>query len=237
MQAALDERGLLNARVEAVDGADPSALLAAMHTVIGRPAELACTTSHLRAIERAYREGHEVVLVLEDDASFEFVDRWPEGWERLLAALPPSFGLLQLCVGEEPKRLDHLYRRAEDVVRFTDTLYWGTVAYAIDRAGMGAVLRAFARDGRFDLTTHTGLPCAESVLMHTLARDPAVDGPFVARVPLFCYEDTVSEVHVDHIGHQRRSLEFMRRHHSSLVMGSYRSPFSIGRRIERWLTG
>lgn len=55
MQAALDERGLLNARVEAVDGADPSALLAAMHTVIGRPAELACTASHLRAIEQIGR--------------------------------------------------------------------------------------------------------------------------------------------------------------------------------------
>lgn len=235
MRSALDRRGLKNTRIEAVDGTNAIALDAALRGRRGRPTEAACIASHLRAVKQAWDDGRELALVLEDDASFAFVDRWPDGWRHLSSLVPRGFGLLQLCVGEEPKRLDRLYRLADDVVRFDRHLYWSTVAYAIDRAGMAAVLAAFSRDGHFDVSAHTGPPCCESVLMDTLAADPTIDGPFVARIPLFTYEPGVSEIHSDHHGHQERARAFMLAHHEALLSRRYRSPFSARATVTRWL--
>lgn len=234
MQAALDARGVAHARIEAVDGREPAALAAAIRGAGDRPAEAACVASHLRAVRQAWRDGHDVVIVLEDDASFALLDGWPEGWQRLSAALPPRFGMLSLCVGEEPHELDRLYRKTGDVVRFGDCLYWGAVAYAIDRPGMASLLRAFERNGGFDVTAHPGPRCSESVLMHTLAADPDIDGPFVARISLFCWADFPSEIHLDHAGHQERARSFMLRHHAALRGDRYTSPFPLRAAIDRW---
>lgn len=40
------------------------------------PSELGCTLSHLRAIKRAYNLGHEIAVIVEDDACFRLMPYW-----------------------------------------------------------------------------------------------------------------------------------------------------------------
>ena len=50
--------------------------------------EIACTLSHLKAIRLAYAKGYKMVLVLEDDVSLKYVDRWKVPLSKLMEEAP-----------------------------------------------------------------------------------------------------------------------------------------------------
>ena len=237
MHKRLGSRGLIATRVEAIDAADPStlskkvrwstepSLVAPPHHRSITPIEAAVVASHLAAIQRAYADGHERALIFEDDVTFDLFDAWRAGWATLEHALPPRYGVLQLCVAALPWQLDQLFQKQELLLPTDGVAYASAAAYLIERAAMRVLLDAFERADHFDLTPRSAP--AEMVLFGgPVHGDASFVGPLISRIPLFLYEGHDSDIAPDHNDFLRPSRAFVRTHHQALVANCYRSPFA-----------
>ena len=77
-----------------------------------RPGELACTVSHLRAIQQWLKDTEEAeqnanqqsnisskyAIICEDDISFETVSSWGSKWTDIVAKLPVGWDMVQMCL-------------------------------------------------------------------------------------------------------------------------------------------
>jgi len=98
--------------------------------------EVACTLSHLKAINLAYQSGDETALILEDDVIVS--EKFAQYWDDYSASAPKDWEVLQFYVNNEYIQT-HLSNIADGWVRwFPD--HWGTTAYIINRQGMEAIL-------------------------------------------------------------------------------------------------
>ena len=61
------------------------------------PTEVATLLSHVRAIRKAFHDGHEFALVAEDDVDFSLYD--DNALRKIVASLPREWGSLQLYTG------------------------------------------------------------------------------------------------------------------------------------------
>jgi len=235
MQANLDARALAHTRIEGIDGRDARALRDAIRWVKTTPTEAACIASHLLALRRAFADGHDVALVLEDDTTFDLYDAWPEGWATIRDALPPRFGLVALSAAQEPKPLDALYGLWRGEKRVGKHGYWSTGAYAIERHAIATLLERFDRGAHFDVTPHRPRHDAYSVIMRSWADVPSALGPFVARAPLFLFESYDSEIHPAHLEEHRTARDFIREHHAAARGGTYETRFGPRARARLWL--
>ena len=98
--------------------------------------EVACTLSHLKAINLAYQSGDETALILEDDVIVS--EKFAQYWDDYSASAPKDWEVLQFYVNNKYIQA-HLSNIADGWVRwFPD--HWGTTAYIINRQGMEAIL-------------------------------------------------------------------------------------------------
>jgi len=101
--------------------------------------------SHLLAIQRAYLDGEEIALIMEDDVAPYFMPYWTFGVMTLLTTLenhPWESIQLQYTVGQrawDPPPSEHLLGGNLYKVLFQ----WGAGAYLISRKGMDKVLEHF----------------------------------------------------------------------------------------------
>ncbi len=128
-----------------------------------REREVDVLLSHLRAARMAYDAGHETVIVLEDDASFEYVRWWHRGWDvglrdvieelnndheksgwdicqlsmamtnRVTVIRQVAHLLPRLMAGKKSARRDPVNHRH----------VWGASAYLLSRTGMKKLLDLF----------------------------------------------------------------------------------------------
>jgi hypothetical protein len=233
MCARLDGRALAHERVAAVDGRDAGATARAIRAGAPPAAEAAGIASHLTAVRLAHARGEERAIVMEDDTTFDLYDAWPDGYDAIVAELPPAWSAVALCIAEFPRHLDRLFRRRGLVHPLGARGYWSVGAYLLHRRGMAALLERYDRGDHFDVTGFRGYCDAYHVVMRTLQR-AGVPGPFVSRVPLFLYEGEDSDLHPEELGEHRVARDFIRVHHAALVRGDYRSPFGLRARLRRW---
>jgi len=99
--------------------------------------EAACLLSHLRAIKNAYNAGHEVALILEDDAlmSASFQQQW-RGYVK--EGAPLGWKILQFAT-MMPKVMKQGIHLHDPFVSW-QPYHWSTRAYMINRAGMQTVM-------------------------------------------------------------------------------------------------
>lgn len=233
MLARFRARGLDHVRVPAVDGANAGETTRVISSKAKSIAEAAGIASHLAAIKRAYQDGRETAIVMEDDTTFDLYDAWPGGYDAIMSALPPVWSAVSLCVAEFPRHLDRLFRRPWLVVPLGKRSYWSVGAYLVHRRGMGIVLEEYDRGDRFDVTAFAGYQDAYWIVMRTLQRAAAVPGPFVSRIPLFLFEGDDSHLHPEELWEHQLARDFIRAHHAALVSGTYRSPFPFRARLQR----
>ena len=99
--------------------------------------EAACTLSHLKALRQAYLDGHESVLILEDDAvlTSNFLERG-----RAYANLAPlDWVILQWTTNNAAINSKKSYRSNDFWISWTG-YHWSTIAYTIRREGIQRVL-------------------------------------------------------------------------------------------------
>ena len=232
MEARFEERGIANVRVRAIDGADAAATDAIIRSRANSSYNAATIASHLSAMALALENGLERVLVMEDDATFEPYDAWPDGYAAIEAELPPAFSAIALCIAELPKNLDALFRRPKLVHPLKRRAYWSAGAYVITREGIECLLARYRKGGRYDVTTFRGHQHAYEVIMRTLQAEK-LPGPYLSRVPLFLFEGEDSEIHEDHLDEHCLARDYLREHYLALIRGTYRSPYTLGARLAR----
>lgn len=234
MLAAFTRYGCSAIRIAAIDGRDEATTEKNITTSGVSPLEAATLASHLLAIVAAYESGAAEVLVMEDDVSFELIAKWPEAWTRMREALPHGYGALQLCVGQEPGRLHQLYLSAGDMVRYAAPAFWSTGAYLIDRRGMQAVLAAFGARPPFNARSFSLSHVADELLLASIAREPSINGPWVARLPTFFSDVSDSLIHPNHAKHQQRAASYIRFAHQELQRNRYGPGSLLRYRCQRW---
>lgn len=100
--------------------------------------EVGCAISHLRAIQYAQAQGYKYTLILEDDASFEFVQYWPKDTlVKLLCELPSDAGILQLSWYDHDK--PRCRPTSLGLINYTKHC-WSTTAYVITAKGARDIL-------------------------------------------------------------------------------------------------
>ena len=174
-----------------------------------------------------WQNGDEVALILEDDVEFfPFVGARPD-FAELVPDPPPGWGAIQLCVQQDPIRLDWLFRRKDPYVPVARRCWWSLAAYLISRPAMQYLLKRYRTDFGFDVTSFDGTFEAYMVIMYSLPPDlPA----FVTRVAPFTTLENDSDLHPDHLDRHRRACAFSEAHLPAVRSGHYSSPFPLWRR-------
>ncbi len=102
--------------------------------------ELACTLSHLKAIETAHTNGDEYALIFEDDCSFEYVKYQKHTIDELIGKMNKEhnkWNILQLCTSG---RIDQNERMRDNPNLIEKRNKNCTTAYLISREGMQNLL-------------------------------------------------------------------------------------------------
>lgn len=98
--------------------------------------EAACLLSHLNAIKQAYEAGHELALILEDDALLS--NRFQDEWYTYLSQAPISWKILQFAT-TMPVILRQGISLKDPFISW-QPYHWSTRAYIINRSGMKTLM-------------------------------------------------------------------------------------------------
>ena len=131
MESMLASAGISGTRIQATDGTQPLHHL--VHAMPSRltPNELACTISHLRAIQTWLTTSNsDCALICEDDLSLETVESWPFTWKDLVASLPYYWDIVQLCIIYLPNQEIIVNLHSRTVYDFSATCYLIKRSYA-----------------------------------------------------------------------------------------------------------
>tara|TARA_X000001036_G_C20676826_1_gene804500 strand:+ start:119 stop:811 length:693 start_codon:yes stop_codon:yes gene_type:complete len=103
--------------------------------------ELACTLSHLKAIETAHNNGDEYALIFEDDCTFEYIKYQKYSIDELIEIMNnehSGWNMLQLCTCG---RIDHCERMKANPNLIEKKSRDCTTAYLINKNGMELLLQ------------------------------------------------------------------------------------------------
>tara|TARA_R110000822_G_scaffold19989_2_gene64643 strand:- start:5978 stop:6862 length:885 start_codon:yes stop_codon:yes gene_type:complete len=113
--------------------------------------ELATTCSHIKAIKRAYDNGDELAIIMEDDNKFTLMSYWDKELKELINELPDDWEIFKLVSGFEEnfiylKKFLNLdisdkFKNQKIVKRNRNNS--SAVCYAINRKGMRKMLNLF----------------------------------------------------------------------------------------------
>ena len=131
--------------------------------------EAACVLSHLQAIQQGFQDGHEMILVLEDDAVLSpmFVQQWKSYMEQ---HAPSHWTILQFATNNR-----NVLQQGSNLLDYFTTwqpYHWSTRAYVISRRGMKRILdhtlrmRAHSRNNNTSKTTDTNTTTLVWNLIH-----------------------------------------------------------------------
>ena len=99
--------------------------------------EVACTLSHLKAILKAYKDGFESALIVEDDAVL--TAKFLENWKAYSYFAPEDWTVLQWTTNNAFVNQKESHRSNDFWISWTGH-HWSTIAYTINREGMERVL-------------------------------------------------------------------------------------------------
>jgi GR25 family glycosyltransferase involved in LPS biosynthesis len=103
--------------------------------------ELACTLSHLNAIRTAYQDGHDMVLITEDDASFGLMPYWNKKLSQYTHEFPSNWGCVSLF-----NMACYIDKDLPAYIHIKDKICNGSVAYIINKKGMESALETMSTE-------------------------------------------------------------------------------------------
>lgn len=113
---------------------------------IGTKSELACTLSHLKAINYAYLNNYESVLILEDDCSLDLMEKWKDDLDKIVEKAPKDWEIIQLYISRNCiKGIEH------KIIKRINNECYGSVSYLLNRKGMQTILENSFFNGIFIL--------------------------------------------------------------------------------------
>ncbi len=106
-----------------------------------------CTTSHIRCIQHVAESDHDIVLILEDDATLEYKPFWRESIKDALKNAPDDWEIIQLGIIPDCSKfpLETRFKRS------VEHEIWSTLAYIINKSAAVKYMNSNYKNGKFIL--------------------------------------------------------------------------------------
>lgn len=156
--------------------------------------EFACLLSHLKSIHTAFKNGHEIALIVEDDMRIHRLINF----KKLLQTAPKDWEILQMYAFN-----GDMYRNENDLWVPHSINNWSSLAYIINREGMIKVLSSCFNNYKnpnfeeLDINWETFLkkqPCVADFLIYQIAKTYSCTDLFFTIPP-----NNDSTIHSDHL--------------------------------------
>jgi GR25 family glycosyltransferase involved in LPS biosynthesis len=144
---------------EAVDGSkeDLSQIIDNFENMLISKSEMACTISHLRAIEHWLQtSSSEYAIFMEDDLSFETVDFWNWTWTEFLSKINKLYDMLQLSIIS--------YSKVNKSLHLKEKFDWSTTCYLIKRDRAKKLLESTIINNKYYFPISPDDAVADSIL-------------------------------------------------------------------------
>jgi GR25 family glycosyltransferase involved in LPS biosynthesis len=106
--------------------------------------EIGCTMSHLLFIKKAYDNGNEYALVVEDDVQLNLLPILDVTIKELVENAPNDWEIIKLFCGRNPHKNNKPVKEYKKFTYFTEDSVnyptWGTVSYIINKKGMKKII-------------------------------------------------------------------------------------------------
>ena len=203
MTAWLEDHRMPHVRIEAVTPeAGFDVKVRKHHSGLTKKVEVACVASHLKAVQQAQDDGHNVALIMEDDihpvCRFDFA--------ALMESAPPDWQVLQLHLINAPfvERLGKIYRQFGVHWQEWETPHHSCAAYLVNKDGMARLSALYMpEEGYIDLSIIQAVRrlTAEYVIYKRTAS-------YSSTVPLFLHDPSLgSALHPENLGRHQEALE------------------------------
>jgi len=111
---------------------------------------LACSLSHIKAIITAYENGDEEALILEDDTSNEYKDKWEKSIKDIVKEAPQDTECLSLFCSNNLE-MDKMLSSDKNYFRW-NIHRWSTGCYYINRKGMEKIYNKYYKNNNIDIS-------------------------------------------------------------------------------------
>tara|TARA_R110002126_G_scaffold189101_1_gene337395 strand:+ start:332 stop:1222 length:891 start_codon:yes stop_codon:yes gene_type:complete len=116
--------------------------------------EIATTCSHIKAIKKAYNNGDELAIILEDDTKFTLMPYWDKELKELMDELPDDWEIFRLVSGfddnlinlKKSLNLDISNQYKKQKIYQRNKNVFSAVCYLINRKGMEKTIDLFYKD-------------------------------------------------------------------------------------------
>lgn len=122
---------------------------------------MACYFSHIKAIKEAYDDNTEIALIMEDDISFKFIDKWRYKISDIINNAPKNWTVLKLHTSNL-KGINILNNTCSEWVLW-DTNFMSACFYVINRKGMKRIVEYYIQDNIYQLNSINNL-CADFLI-------------------------------------------------------------------------
>tara|TARA_B100000927_G_C16474810_1_gene473003 strand:- start:5017 stop:5883 length:867 start_codon:yes stop_codon:yes gene_type:complete len=169
----------------------------------------ACAYSHITAIIKAYNMGLNEVIILEDDARFEYFKFWKKTLRTIIDSAPKDMEAILLSTSN----IQTIIKEKKQFVPWHPN-HWGTFSYYITRKGMEKILNIYYKYNEerklYTLKLRRVAPSISNPAL--LAAENClytVVKTYTYTKPLINYYDFKSDIHTNHrIMHVEALLEF-----------------------------
>ncbi len=194
--------------------------------------EISCTLSHLKAIKYAYDKNMEYVLIIEDDCSFELIDKWSDTLKNIVSkSAPKDWKILQLFTSYHCLKTDFsFYKR--------DRECYGTVAYLLNRKGIEEIVQKSIINNIYSIK---GKKINNNIVPKTGKSDRFIyellDNVYYIGIPLFITRNEVldSTLHKDHTSEHiettNKILNLYKNNLVSVIILNYNRPHNLDKLI------
>ena len=178
-----------NTRIQGIDGNDDVDKYISHNNSTVTKYELACTLSHLKAINYLKMLDGKYFMILEDDISFEYMKYIPHDLEKIIKECPP-FDILQL----------HKITRNANIANTWNNM-WGAACYIISKDGVNLITKQF--EFKDNILQNTTLPLfpADKLVYHYC-------NSYTYKYNIITTLDNDSTIHSSHIALHRTSNAF-----------------------------
>lgn len=128
MENIFTKNNIKNCRVQAIKGQDEKL-----------DKQIACTLSHMKAINQFMESNDDVAIICEDDLSFTYRKYWKKSIQDIINNAPKDWEIIQLGAILHEYYIEDFYNSKEEYLPFKKG-YYSAVAYAINRKGAKKII-------------------------------------------------------------------------------------------------
>ena len=174
-----------NVRIEAIAGSTTKGKI------------IACTQSHIKAINTFMTTNNNFAIICEDDLSFEWIKYWNKNIDQIILNAPSDWEIIQLAIIITGSKLNNEFYTSDTNYLPHLRHYWSTLCYIINRKGAKKIMNLTLDINQVDKYT------ADCILYSTAKT-------YTYKYPMFTYIDNnTSHIHPTHIPVHEKSKKII----------------------------